>query len=138
MHEPYYLFLCIPSEKDDVAVLLMTVVSCLRSLLCVFCSILGFSFYLSQPVFFCESLWWTVSDLWSPEEIISLWDQRCSFSHSEFLVAKVLLKWKGIEKTSDIEGAEIVPLVLSRPYILFQLVTNNRKILPDPLPQHTS
>ena len=28
-------------------------------------------------------------------------------------------------------------LVLSSPYILFQLVTEDRKVLPDPLPQHT-
>ena len=47
---------------------------------------------------------------------------------------------KGTEKASDIviRRGHRVPhlLVLSRPYIIFQLVTNNRKVLPDQLPQH--
>ena len=62
-------------------------------------------------------------------------------SVTQLHVAKVLLKWKGTEKVSDIDtrrGQRVPPSpVLSRPYILFQLVINNRKVLPDPLPQHT-
>ena len=46
---------------------------------------------------------------------------------------------KGIEKASDIDTrrGQRVPhsLVWVGLYILFQLVTNNRKVLPDPLPQ---
>ena len=48
---------------------------------------------------------------------------------------------KGLENRSDIDigrGCRVPHLlVLSRPYVLFQLVTDNRKVLPDPLPQHT-
>ena len=44
---------------------------------------------------------------------------------------------KGIENASDIdirrEQRVSLSLVLSRPYILFQLVISNRKVLPDPL-----
>ena len=46
---------------------------------------------------------------------------------------------KGLKASDvDIRRGQRVPhlLVLSRPYILFQLVTNNRKVLPDQLPQH--
>ena len=48
-----------------------------------------------------DSLHWMVVYLWSPKKKISLRDQRCGFSHSELCVARVLLKWKGIEKDSD-------------------------------------
>ena len=53
-------------------------------------------------------------------------------------MAKVLLKWKGTEKISDIDtrrGQRVPPSpVLPRPCILFQFLTNNRKVLPDSLP----
>ena len=48
---------------------------------------------------------------------------------------------KGTEKSSDtdIRRGQSAPLAsLIKPYILFQLLTNNRKVLTDPLPQHTS
>ena len=49
------------------------------------------------------------------------------------------LNW-GIENASDIDirRKKTVPqsLLISRPYILFQLVTNNKKVLPDSLSQY--
>ena len=59
-----------------------------------------------------------------------------------FCVAEIYYSEKRTENASDTDTSERgrVPhsLSLSRPYILFQLVTNNRKVLPDPLSQHTS
>lgn len=43
-----------------------------------------------------------VLDLWSPKEKISLQDQDVA-SVTQNFVARVLLKWKGIEKDSDRE-----------------------------------
>ena len=60
---------------------------------------------------------------------------------SELLCSRVLLQWKGTQKASDMDlrrGRVPHSSVLARPYILCQLVTNSRKVLPDPLPQHTS
>ena len=62
--------------------------------------------------------------------------------HSKFCVAEFYSSAKEIEKASDTDTrrGQRVPhsLVWVGLYILFQLVTNNRKVLPDPLPPHTS
>ena len=67
--------------------------------------------------------------------------KRINSSVLSFLYSRILLQWKGTEKASDVHlrREQRVPhwLVLPRPYILFQLVTNNRKVLPDQLPKHT-
>ena len=56
-----------------------------------------------------------------------------------FSVAEIYYSEKRTENTSDTDTSERgrVPhsLGLSRPYIIFQLVTNNRTVLPGPLPQ---
>ena len=56
-----------------------------------------------------------------------------------FCVAEIYYSEKRTENASDTDTSERgrVPhsLSLSRPYILFQLVTNNRKVFPGPLPQ---
>ena len=73
---------------------------------------------------------------------ISLRDQRCGFSHSRVSCGKRFITVKnGIEKASDtdIRRGQGGPqsLVWVGLYTIFQLVTNNRKVLPDPLPQHS-
>ena len=54
---------------------------------------------------------------------ISKGNQIHGSSHSELHVAKVLLKWKGLEKASDIhtgrEGSMPYLLVLSRLHLVF-------------------
>ena len=61
-------------------------------------------------------------------------NQIHSFSHSELHVAKVLLKWKGIDKASDIDTgrAQSMPylLVLSRLCIVFLLYANSKLGFP--------
>ena len=92
-----------------------------------------------------DSLQWTVLDLWSPKEKISLWDQRLSFSHSELCFITVKMGERKLWHRHQ-KGTESAPMVWVGLYILFQLVTNNRskeylkvvKVLPGPLPQHIS
>ena len=89
-----------------------------------------------------DSLHWMVLYLWSPKKKISLRDQRCGFSHSRVSCGKRFITVKnGIEKASDtdIRRGQGGPqsLVWVGLYTIFQLVTNNRKVLPDPLPQHS-
>ena len=59
-----------------------------------------------------ESLWWAVSDSWSPKKI-SLRDQGPGLTIQSVCVAEVLLQWKRTAKASDIDirrGTESVPL----------------------------
>ena len=58
---------------------------------------------LVEKTFMADCLWWKVLDLWSLREKMLLWGQRHSFSHLQLCVAKVLLKWKGIGNSSDID-----------------------------------
>ena len=59
-----------------------------------------------------------------------------------FMWQKLYHSEKEVEKASDIDirRGQRMPhlLLLSRSYMLFHLITSSRKILPDPLPQHTS
>ena len=59
-----------------------------------------------------------------------------------FMQQKLYHSEKGTEKASDIDirrGQRVLHLLLlQRSYMLFQLITSNRKVLPDPLPQHIS
>ena len=85
-----------------------------------------------------DSLWWMLSDLWFPKERILLEDQGLSFSHSELCVAQVILHCKNdaeklLTKTSEGGWRLTHLLVWVGLYILFQRVTSNRKVLPDPL-----
>ena len=74
----------------------------------------------------------------STEENLALGPDKGLVTQS-FCVAEIYYSEERTENASDTDTSERgrVPhsLVLSRPYILFQLVTNNRKILPGPLPQ---
>ena len=64
-----------------------------RSLMCQSKHLPYPSCYLNSEWWPPDSLQWTVSDLRSLKDRISLWDQRHSFSHSELHV-DVLLKWE--------------------------------------------
>ena len=59
-----------------------------------------------------------------------------------FMWQKIYHGEKGTEKASDIDirRGQRMPdlLLLPRSYMDFQFITNNRKVLSDPLPQHTS
>ena len=58
---------------------------------------------LVEKTFMSDGLWWKVLCLWSLKDKMLLWGQRHGFSHLQLCVAKVLLKWKGIGKSSDID-----------------------------------
>ena len=62
-------------------------------------------------------------------------------SRKSFMWQKIYYSENGIEKASDtdIRRRQGGPqsLVWVGLYTIFQLVTNNRKVLPDPLPQHS-
>ena len=58
---------------------------------------------LVEKTFMADGLWWKVLCLWSLKDKMLLWGQRHGFSHLQLCVAKVLLKWKGIGKSSDID-----------------------------------
>ena len=64
-----------------------------------------------------------------------------SVTHS-FMWQKIYYSENGTEKASDRyqKGAGRAPVtgLGGALYIFFQLMTNNRKVLPDPLPQHSS
>ena len=105
-------------------------------------SYLTVQFHLSHK--WHDGLWWMVSDSWSPKERILLWHQRGSFSHSElrelFITVKKIREifWPRYQKQISVGQRVPHSLVLSKLYVLFQLVTNSREIFPDPFPQHTS
>jgi len=95
-------------------------------------------FFPMQTILMKAYEWCSIREFWRR---ILLWDQRLSLSHSELHVAKLSLQWKRDREIfwhRHQKGAECLLASLIRPYILFQLLTSNRKVLTDPFPQHTS
>ena len=88
---------------------------------------------LEKPM---DGVWHLTSDSWPLK--ISLWDQGPGLTTESFCVAEILLQWERTENASDVnirrETESVPPFARLKPCILFQLVTSNRKVLPDPLP----
>ena len=83
-------------------------------------------YHISKKYYSNESLQWMVSDSWSAKKKLYLPDQRPGLISQEPLYSRVLLKWTGAEKASDIDitGAWRMPasLVLARELHTFRLL----------------